>query len=395
MCKQASIGEIADVITGKTPPTNKPIFWEADIPFITPKDLQASKHIFATERRVSSAVKDSFSKQIIPAGSVCVSCIGNLGYAGVVETASLSNQQINTVVPNDPDDSDYLYYAMRWLWPYFKHLEGQSTALSIINKSHFEQISIPWPSQATRRKISGILNRFDDLIELNLRTNDYLDELGQTLLGEFISSCSGVVPLGDIMDFGNGFAFKSDAYIDSGSYKVLTIKNVQDGSVDCSSSNRIEDIPPKMKDFCKLKVGDAVLSLTGNVGRVGIVAEENCLLNQRVAVLQPYDDEMLPGLYFFFRQKAFQNEMIGIAKGTAQANLSPIETLRLEIPYDRNSFNELCKTLAPVYSAILANRIECLRLTDLRDSLIPKLMSGEIDVSKVDLTQLNNHLSAD
>lgn len=194
------------------------------------------------------------------------------------------------------------------------------------------------------------------------------------------------------MDFGNGFAFKSDAYIDSGSYKVLTIKNVQDGSVDCSSSNRIEDIPPKMKDFCKLKVGDAVLSLTGNVGRVGIVAEENCLLNQRVAVLQPYDDEMLPGLYFFFRQKAFQNEMIGIAKGTAQANLSPIETLRLEIPYDRNGFNELCKTLAPVYSAILANRIECLRLTDLRDSLIPKLMSGEIDVSKVDLTQLNNHL---
>lgn len=221
---------------------------------------------------------------------------------------------------------------------------------------------------------------------LRFAINDYLEELGQTLLGEFTSSCSDVVSLGDIMNYGNGFAFKSDSYTDSGSYKVLTIKNVQDGSVDCSSSNRVDDFPPKMKDYCELKVGDVVLSLTGNVGRVGIVAEENCLLNQRVAVLQPFNDEILPGLYFFFRQKSFQSEMIGIAKGTAQANLSPIEALRLEMPYDENGFNELCKTLAPVFSSILANRIECLRLTELRDSLLPKLMSGEIDVSKVNFT---------
>lgn len=221
--------------------------------------------------------------------------------------------------------------------------------------------------------------------------NDYLEELGQALLGEYLSSCNDVCSLGSIMGFGNGFAFKSDTYTNDGRYKILTIKNVQDGNIDCSNSNRIDALPKKMKDFCKLKLGDVVLSLTGNVGRVGIVSEEDCLLNQRVAVLHPNQSFLLPGLYFFFRQRAFQNEMIGIAKGTAQANLSPVETLRLDIPYNEHDFSDLSKTLTPIFDSILANKIESLRLAELRDTLLPKLMSGEIDVSQVNLTQLNNH----
>ena len=222
--------------------------------------------------------------------------------------------------------------------------------------------------------------------------NGYLEELGQSLLEEYRQSCAATTPLRDIMDFGNGYAFKSGAYVQNGPYKVLTIKNVQDGSVDCSTSNRIDELPPKMKSYCKLQPGDVVLSLTGNVGRVGIVAEKNCLLNQRVAVLQPHNHALLPGLYFHFRQRAFQNEMIGIAKGTAQANLSPVETLKLEMPYNE-SFLEISQKLKPAYDLILANTIESKRLAILRDILLPKLMSGEIDVSEVDLTQQNSHLA--
>lgn len=254
-------------------------------------------------------------------------------------------------------------------------------------------IELNLPSFDDQRKIASIVKVIRERMVRLAEQNDYLEELGQALLGEYLSSCDDVCPLGSIMDFGNGFAFKSDTYTNDGRYKILTIKNVQDGNVDCSNSNRIDVLPQKMKDFCKLKLGDVVLSLTGNVGRVGIVSEEDCLLNQRVAVLQPNQSFLLPGLYFFFRQRAFQNEMIGIAKGTAQANLSPVETLRLDIPYNEHDFSDLSKTLTPIFDSILANKIESLRLAELRDILLPKLMSGEIDVSKVDLTQLNNHLA--
>lgn len=85
--------------------------------------------------------------------------------------------------------------------------------------------------------------------------------------------------------------------------------------------------------------------------------------------------------------------MIGIARGTAQANLSPLETLQLEIPYDKQAFDEVNSSLLPVFDLILANKVESTKLANLRDTLLPKLMSGEIDVSKVDLKQLNSHLT--
>ena len=84
--------------------------------------------------------------------------------------------------------------------------------------------------------------------------------------------------------------------------------------------------------------------------------------------------------------------MIGIAKGTAQANLSPVETLKLEMPYNE-SFLDISQKLKPAFDLILANTIESKRLTVFRNTLLPKLMSGEIDVSKVDPTQLNSHLA--
>lgn len=212
------------------------------------------------------------------------------------------------------------------------------------------------------------------------------------LIGRYSANTEEPAELGDILAFGNGFAFKSSTYTESGSFRILTIKNVQDGNVDCSDSKCIDELPAKMKDFCKLQLGDVVLSLTGNVGRVGIVAEENCLLNQRVAVLQPKVRSNLAALYFWFRQSSFQNAMIGIAKGTAQANLSPVETLRLSIPFNSDTFNALAEECKPLFDCILANKQESLYLEELRDALLPKLMSGEIDVSQVDLTLLNNHL---
>ena len=136
-----------------------------------------------------------------------------------------------------------------------------------------------------------------------------------------------------------------------------------------------------------------VLSLTGNVGRVGIVAESNCLLNQRVAVIKPNSAETYAALYFLLRSRGLKERMIGIAKGTAQANLSPVETAKLTVPFDEVAFAKFCIQSQPLFDTLLANMQESRKLAQLRDALLPKLMSGEIDVSKVDLTQLNSHLS--
>ncbi|HIT45373.1 MAG TPA: restriction endonuclease subunit S [Candidatus Aphodovivens excrementavium] len=393
MCKQASIGEIADVITGKTPPTNKPIFWEADIPFITPKDLQASKHIFATERRVSSAVKDSFSKQIIPAGSVCVSCIGNLGYVGVVETASLSNQQINTVVPNDPDDSDYLYYAMRWLWPYFKHLEGQSTALSIINKSHFEQISIPWPSQATRRIISGILNRFDDLIELNLRTNDYLLELVRVEFDHRFGAETPTTNLGNVM------AISTQSLKPS----ACTGEIWEHYSIPAFDDNRRPVFEPadNIKSNKYAIDNDCILisKLNPSIKRLWLPC---CTLKRSVCstefiVYKPKRPEHKSFYYAAIDSPSFTDFLLAHVTGSTGSRQRTHPKATLNYPMPNPSVEDIegfCEFADPIIARWQLNERGSAQLERLRGVLLPKLMSGEIDVSRVNATQLNNHLSA-
>ena len=189
----------------------------------------------------------------------------------------------------------------------------------------------------------------------------------------------------DIMNFDNGFAFQSSTYLPGGRYKIITIKNVQDGYIDSTGSAFIDSLPQRMKDNCILNIGDVLLSLTGNVGRVGIVCEENLLLNQRVAKIVPIDNKLLPFLYFVFRQSGIKTKLETIAKGTAQLNLSPIETLKLTIPYEESSAIQLSQLLEPLYRKIINNNQESYSFALLRDTLLPKLMSGEIDASAVQL----------
>ena len=85
-----------------------------------------------------------------------------------------------------------------------------------------------------------------------------------------------------------------------------------------------------------------------------------------------------------------KTEMENISKGTAQQNLSPVETLKLKIPFEKEKILSLSKTLSSFFDQIVYNFIQNRKLSALRDTLLPKLMNGEIDVSKVDISDLTS-----
>ena len=188
-----------------------------------------------------------------------------------------------------------------------------------------------------------------------------------------------------MLDFVNGFAFSSKDYLDQGRYKIITIKNVQDGKIDSAGASCLNEKPDRMKPECELRIGDILLSLTGNVGRVGAVCEDDLLLNQRVAKIKPKNQALLPLLYFIFRQESMKSHLESISKGTAQQNLSPVETLKQKIKFNQEETISLSKTLQPILEKIIKNNIENQRLTKLRDTLLPELLNGKIDVSNIDI----------
>ena len=214
--------------------------------------------------------------------------------------------------------------------------------------------------------------------------NNNLEQQAQALMMDYCDKVYDTAPLETVMSLINGFAFKSSTYLSNGAYRVITIKNVQDGKVDTRGASFIDSIPSQMKHECNLQIGDVILSLTGNVGRVGIVCEDNLLLNQRVAKFQPFDRRNLPFLYFYYRLPETKTRLETLAKGTAQANLSPVETLKLEFPFNQQLMSELSYSLRGIISIIENNQIQNLALAEMRDTLLPKLMSDELDVSKIE-----------
>ena len=172
--QECTIGDLGQIVTGKTPPTKNNEYWGGKVMFITPKDIQASKHIFKTERYVTSEGKVAVRGAILPKGSICVSCIGNIGYLGITTEECISNQQINSIIVNENNDIDFVYYLLKSLWTYFKNYEGQSTALSILNKTQFSKIKVQIPNIEVQKKIAGVLKMLDEKIELNTAINNNL-----------------------------------------------------------------------------------------------------------------------------------------------------------------------------------------------------------------------------
>ena len=267
-----------------------------------------------------------------------------------------------------------------------------------LNQENLRNIEIELPSHID--SIASILSSLDRKIELNNKINADLEEMAQAIFknwfvdfepfkdGKFVDSELGMIPegwkvgtIGDIVEFQNGFTFSSKDFSENGEYKIITIKSVQDGCLVTEGSSKVTEYPTKMPAYCKLQSGDILLSLTGNVGRCCLVTETNLLLNQRVAKIKAkecYDNSFS---YALFRLKETKELLISISRGTAQANLSPVEASKLPmvIPSEdaRKSFSMISDS---IMNKIISIHIESSRLSLLRDTLLPRLMSGEIEV---------------
>lgn len=282
---------------------------------------------------------------------------------------------------------------------HLERLSGQSAQPGLaVGTLSVQEINLP--SLEAQRSIASILSSLDRKIELNNKINADLEEMAQAIFknwfvdfepfkgGKFVDSELGMIPegwkvgtIGDIVEFQNGFTFSSKDFSENGEYKIITIKSVQDGCLVTEGSSKVTEYPTKMPAYCKLQSGDILLSLTGNVGRCCLVTETNLLLNQRVAKIKAkecYDNSFS---YALFRLKETKELLISISRGTAQANLSPVEASKLPmvIPSEdaRKSFSMISDS---IMNKIISIHIENSRISLLRDTLLPRLMSGELEV---------------
>lgn len=172
-----TLGELGPIVTGKTPPTRVSAYFGGNIPFITPRDMAGRKTINSTERFLSEKGAQAVANAVIPAGSVMVSCIGSdMGKVAIAGRECVTNQQINSIIASDVHCADYIYYNLSQRKLELRSLASGS-AQPILNKGHFSQVPIEMPPKKEQECIAHILGTLDDKIELNRRMNRTLEKM--------------------------------------------------------------------------------------------------------------------------------------------------------------------------------------------------------------------------
>jgi type I restriction enzyme S subunit len=179
----------------------------------------------------------------------------------------------------------------------------------------------------------------------------------------------------------SGFPFSSKDYVENGKYKIITIKNVQESFLKTNKVDTINSLPRKMSNCIKLNIGDVLISLTGNVGRLCFVDEENLLLNQRVGKLICEDNFLFYG-YLFFNRPENQTRLKNIAIGSDQANLSPVEMVKEYFLIPPNDvLNKFIGIIKPIFEQFIKNNQKNKKIAELKNLFLPMLVNGKLRIN--------------
>lgn len=292
-------------------------------------------------------------------------------------------QKNNTII-----ESKYLYYLLSQD-TFFDYVMIGSKGCKMPrgDKLHIMNWNVVLPPLDEQKRIVGVLSSLDDKIDLLNRENATLEALAETLFRHYFIENPNPDwkegKLGDMIDAKSGYAFKGSSFVENGLYKLVTIKAVQDGFLILENADGISNVPANVKHYCFLSIGDIILSLTGNVGRCCLVDSERLLLNQRVALLCAKNNNDWAFVYTLFRMESMKSTLEIMAKGTAQLNLSPVELSNMPfvIP-SQEILKAFSNEATPLLKKVLFNKRQIKLLKEQRDTLLPHLMSGEVNVDK-------------
>ena len=374
---------------------------DSGVPFVTIANIDATNHIdFGNTMFVPYEYYNNLNDiRKAKFNDILYSVVGSFGKPVLIkENKPFAFQRhIAILRPNNEFvDSRFLYYVM--LSRDF-YMQADTVAIGAaqrtISLTALRNMEVELPSMEIQHRIATILSRYDSLIENYQKQIKLLEEAAQRLYKEWFvdlrfpghenTNIIDGVPegwekkrLNNLVNLQSGYAFKSSTFEESGQYKIVTIKNVKDGLFDGDNVSFIKSIPEKMPAHCLLQTGDILLSLTGNVGRVCFIIGKNYLLNQRVAKL----DSHYPAFtYCLFRNHDMFIEVNNLANGAAQQNVSPIRIgeMKILLPNKEVLYKFESITSKPIVG-IISLQSQLRLLTEARDRLLPKLMSGEITV---------------
>lgn len=398
---EVAISDLGRIVTGKTPSTKNPAFFDGKYQFVTPSDLDwETYYCQSTERTVTEDAKKSYPNQFIPSDSVMVTCIGNtMGKCGISSGDCLTNQQINTIIPSIGINPRFVYYLLIQNKEVIRGVGlGGGSATPILNKTTFSRIRLRVPSKSRWAGIASILSAYDDLIENNQRRIQLLEQSAQLLYKEWfvhlrfpghehITITDGVPEgwerktIADVCETvggGTPSTKVSEYWGDDVTWVVPTDVTKNDCLILLDSERKITEKGLRESSAKLVPANTILMTSRASVGFFALMDIEVCT-NQGFINIIPHDEEMR--MYLLFNLMSRVAEIRSNAKGTTYPEISKGRFRQMDIVIPtRILLVDFARNVCDIMQQVRHLKHSTLKLTQARDLLLPRLMNGEISV---------------
>ncbi len=401
MRKAIKIKDLGEVITGNTPPRSNPELYGRHTPFIKATNIEeSSKFTYFPEEFYSEIGFQKYKKSLIRKGASCVVTIGSVGKKMTMAHCDcFINQAMNAVVPNNNYDDEYVYYLLKNNIHKLKMLNsGTASGRENISKSAFSNMEIEAILDKDKQIIIGkILSAYDKLIENNQKQIKLLEEAAQRLykdwfvdlrfpgyektpiidgvpegwkkyrISEIGKVVTGKTPSTEKEEYyGKEIPFVKIPDMYNGIYSIVTETSLTKEGADTQKSKYIP-------------ANSIMVSCIATVGLVNISVNV-CQTNQQINTIILNQQEDLYYIYFTMKRLKTLLEGVG-SNGATMTNVNKTKFENLEILYPikelRKKYFCFCY---PIFKKIYDLSMNNIFLSQARDCLLPKLMSGELEV---------------
>lgn len=381
---ECTLDKLGEIVGGATPSTKCEDYYGGSIPWITPKDLSSFKgrYITSGERNITEKGLASCSAQMMPKDAVLFTSRAPIGYVAIASQSVCTNQGFKSIVVNEKADPLFVYYLLKYNKDAIEAMGSGTTSKEVSGKT-MRAVKVRIPLDVSyQKRIAAVLDSLDTKIENNERINDNLQQQAAALFSSLYDRSNTEVRFTDLIQIlGGGTPKTGENTYWNGNIAFFTPKDV--GTPYTLITEKT--ISKEGLSHCNSRlypVNTVFVTARGTVGKVGMSGVPMAM-NQSCYALVGKETHQL--LVYFYTLKAVDR----LKHKASGAVFDAITTRDFEseqiMKLSDDDATAFLRVAEPMFQEVLNNNIEILRLSTLRDSLLPKLMSGEIDVSAVQL----------
>ena len=406
---ECKISDIGTVVGGATPSTKKPENYEnGTIAWITPKDIStfSGRYIQHGERNITEIGLKSCSTQLLPKNTVLFSSRAPIGYVAIAANDVCTNQGFKSVIPNENTNPLFLYYLLKYNKDKIEGM-GSGTTFKEVSGNTMKNIVVSVPTdKKVQERISSMLGSIDDKIEENERINNNLEQQAQAIFKEwFIDNLENnkwsTGTFSELINSTLNGDWGKETPTGNNTEKVYCIRGADIPEVKAGNKGKMPTryILPKNFVTKQLTAGDIVVEISGgsptqSTGRCTAITQSlldrydsGMVCTNFCKAIKPREGYSL-FIYYYWQYLyskgvffSYENGTTGI-KNLDFSGFIETETILIPPADQVIAFDNYCKS---IFNQVFASGKQNEHLAVLRDTLLPRLMSGELDVSNIEI----------